>query len=78
MLYMEQADSAPAVAAVVLALAAVLLLTWLTLRFSSFIGRLLKDNGLNLVTRVMGLLAAAIAVQLIAGALQHWMRWGVS
>lgn len=22
--------------------------------------------------------AVAIAVQLIAGALQHWMRWGVS
>ncbi|WP_327585190.1 MarC family protein [Nonomuraea sp. NBC_00507] len=42
MLYVEQADSAPAVAAVVLAL------------------------------------AAAIAVQLIAGALQFWMRWGVS
>ncbi|TMR20835.1 NAAT family transporter [Nonomuraea turkmeniaca] len=78
MLYVEQAGSAPAVAAVVLALAAALLLTWLTLRFSPFIGRLLKDNGLNLVTRIMGLLAAAIAVQLIAGALQFWMRWGVS
>ncbi|NRQ39908.1 NAAT family transporter [Nonomuraea sp. NN258] len=78
MLYMEQAGDAAAVASVALALAAALLLTWLTLRFSPFIGRLLKDNGLNLVTRIMGLLAAAIAVQLVAGALQHWARWGVS
>ncbi|WP_433249554.1 MarC family protein [Streptosporangium sp. CA-135522] len=36
-------------------------------------GRLLKDNGLNLVTRIMGLLAAAIAVELVAGAVLHWV-----
>ncbi|MET9343379.1 MarC family protein [Nonomuraea sp. NPDC003804] len=77
MLYMEKADSGPATLAVVLAMVAALAITWLTLRFSSLIGRLLKDNGLNLVTRVMGLLAAAMAVQLVAGALQHWVRWGV-
>ncbi|MFD8564514.1 MarC family protein [Streptosporangium canum] len=78
MLYMEKADSAAAVAAVVLALAAALILTWMTLRFSSLIGRVLKDNGLNLVTRIMGLLGAAIAVQLVASAVQHWTRWGVT
>lgn len=78
MLYIEQAGDGPAVAAVALALAAALLVTWLTLRFSPLIERLLKDNGLNLMTRIMGLLAAAIAVQLIAGALQHWVTWGVS
>ncbi|MFF0867996.1 MarC family protein [Nonomuraea sp. NPDC003560] len=78
MLYMEKAATAAAVTAVVLALAAALLLTWLTLRFSFAIGRLLKDNGLNLVTRVMGLLAAAMAVQLVAAAVQHWTRWGVA
>ncbi|GAB2477251.1 MarC family protein [Streptosporangium sandarakinum] len=73
MLYVEKAGSAPAVVAVALALAAALLLTWLTLHFSPFIGRLLKDNGLNLVTRIMGLLAAAIAVELVAGAILHWI-----
>ncbi|MEV3982396.1 MarC family protein [Nonomuraea sp. NPDC049758] len=78
MLYMEKAATAAAVTAVGLAPAAALLLTWLTLRFSSVIGRLLKDNGLNLVTRVMGLPAAAMAVQLVAAAVQHWTRWGVA
>ncbi|MFI7439122.1 MarC family protein [Nonomuraea indica] len=78
MLYMEKADGVPALLAVGLAMVAALLLTWLTLRFSSLIGRVLKDNGLNLVTRVMGLLAAAMAVQLVAGALQHWVLWGVA
>jgi multiple antibiotic resistance protein len=78
MLYVERAATPSAVAAVGLALVAVLFLTWLTLRFSTVIGRLLKDNGLNLVTRVMGLLAAAMAVQLVAGAIQHWTNWGVS
>ncbi|MFI7638870.1 MarC family protein [Nonomuraea sp. NPDC049400] len=78
MLYMEKAAGVFAVLEVALALAAALVLTWLTLRFSAVIGRLLKDNGLNLVTRVMGLLAAAMAVQLVAGAVQHWMRWGVA
>ncbi|WP_084965411.1 MarC family protein [Thermoactinospora rubra] len=78
MLYMEKADDGAEIAAVALAMAAALLVTWLTLRFSAGIGRLLKDNGLNLVTRVMGLLGAAIAVQLVAGALQHWLRWGVA
>ncbi|MEU0567199.1 MarC family protein [Nonomuraea sp. NPDC005983] len=78
MLYMEKATGVSAVLEVALALAAALILTWLTLRFSAVIGRLLKDNGLNLVTRVMGLLAAAMAVQLVAGAVQYWMRWGVA
>ncbi|WP_433445139.1 MarC family protein [Nonomuraea sp. CA-141351] len=78
MLYMEKATGVSAVLEVALALVAALMLTWLTLRFSAVIGRLLKDNGLNLVTRVMGLLAAAMAVQLVAGAVQHWMRWGVA
>lgn len=78
LLYMEQAQGARATAAVGLALAAALVLTWVTLRFAPLIGRLLKDNGINLVTRIMGLLAASIAVQLIADALQHWVRWGVA
>lgn len=77
MLYMEQVDGPGAVLSVGLALAAALVLTWLSLRFSGVVARVLKDNGLTLLTRIMGLLAAAIAVQLVAGAVQHWVRWGV-
>ncbi|MER5317777.1 hypothetical protein [Streptosporangium roseum] len=46
--------------AVAMVMAAAPALTWLTPRFSSAIGRLLEDTGLHLVTRVMGLPAAAI------------------
>lgn len=78
MLYMERASGPGPVVSVWLALAAALMVTWVTLRFSGLISRLVRDNGLNLLTRIMGLLAAAIAVQLMAGAIAHWVQWGVT
>ena len=48
------------------AMAAVALTVWLALRFALAIHRLLRDNGVELVTRIAGLLLAAIAVQLVA------------
>jgi multiple antibiotic resistance protein len=48
------------------ATAAVALTVWLALRFALAIHRLLRDNGVELVTRIAGLLLAAIAVQLVA------------
>ena len=36
------------------------------MRFALAIHRLLRDNGVELVTRIAGLLLAAIAVQLVA------------
>ena len=39
---------------------------WLALRFSLGLNRLLRENGIHLLTRVFGLLLSAIAVQLIA------------
>src|SRR5580704_16112448 len=44
----------------------VIVAIWLAMRFALVIHRLLTDNGVELVTRIAGLLLAAIAVQLVA------------
>jgi multiple antibiotic resistance protein len=77
MLAMRGADSTGELVAVLLALVGVLGVVYLSMRFAPLLLRVLRDNGINLVTRVMGLLLAAIAVQLIAGAVQEWVRGGV-
>jgi multiple antibiotic resistance protein len=49
---------------------AVLLLTWLSFRAARRIRMVLGSSGVNLVTRIMGLLLAARAVQIIADGIQ--------
>lgn len=44
------------------------LVIWLTLRFSTVLNRMLRESGITLLTRVAGLLLAAIAVQMMADA----------
>ena len=39
--------------------------------------RVLRHNGIELLSRVMGLLVAAIAVQLVARAVEAWVTNGV-
>ena len=78
MLYMQQADSLGGVASVVLALLGVLVIVWLGMRYSGVIERLLKANGIELISRLLGFLLAAIAVQLIASAIADWVRFGVT
>jgi multiple antibiotic resistance protein len=62
----------------VLALAAAIVgvhvVLWVTMRFSLGIYRVIKDNGVELVTRIAGLLLAAIAVQLTADAIRAFVR----
>ena len=41
---------------------------WLVLRFSGIIVKILRPGGIEVLTRIAGLLLAAIAVQLIADA----------
>jgi len=47
-------------------------------RRATLLGRVLRDNGIDLLSRVMGLLVAALAVQLVASAVESWVRTGVS
>jgi multiple antibiotic resistance protein len=53
---------------VVLGIGVVLAVTWLALRYAGALERLLRDNGIHLITRVMGMLLVAISIQLIATA----------
>ena len=48
------------------AIAAVALAVWAALRFALVVHRVLTDNGVELLTRISGILVAAIAVQLVA------------
>jgi multiple antibiotic resistance protein len=76
-LYMRRAEGIGGNLSVVLALMAALAVVYVVMRYSVVIGRLLKANGIDLMSRVMGLLLAAIAVQLVAGGVAHWVESGV-
>ena len=66
MLYVQRIHGAGDGFALAGAMAALALAIWLAMRFALVIHRLLTDNGVELVTRIAGLLLAAIAVQLVA------------
>ncbi|QDB80096.1 MarC family protein [Georgenia sp. 311] len=68
MLAVQDADGPPGWIAIALAVLAVHVCLWLAMRFSIYIHRILGDGGTTLVTRIAGLLLAAIATQLMADA----------
>lgn len=74
MLAMEQAPGLGGQVAVAGALVAVLLLVYVVLRYAGLLRRVLRTNGVNLVTQVMGLLTAAIAVQFVADGVVEFIR----
>jgi multiple antibiotic resistance protein len=55
----------------------VLVVLWVTLRFAGLIRRLLGQAGIELATRISGLLLTAIEVQLVADAVREFIREGV-
>ncbi len=67
-LFVRQIHAAADFAAVAAAILLTHVIIWLTMRFSVHIIRLIKDSGVTLVTRIAGLLLAAIAVQMVANA----------
>ncbi len=66
MLYVQRARGAGEGFALAGAIIAVAVAAWLALRFAPVLHRVLTDNGVELLTRIAGLLLAAIAVQLVA------------
>ncbi|GGK83596.1 MarC family protein [Mangrovihabitans endophyticus] len=74
MLFVRRADGSVDYLVIALGIMAVMLLVWLVLRFSGVIVRLLRPGGIEVLTRIAGLLLAAIAVQLIADAVAAFVR----
>ena len=76
MLYVQRVHNAGNVLALALAIVAVTIVVWLVMRFSTVIQRVLTDNGVELLTRIAGLLLSAIAVQLVATAVLAFAHHG--
>jgi multiple antibiotic resistance protein len=66
MLYVQRIHGAIDVVALALAIAAAAVCAWLAMRFAEVIHRVLTDSGVELLTRIAGLLLSAIAIQLVA------------
>lgn len=75
MVFVKQADGTVGDwTAIALAVVAVHVSLYLAMRFANVIHRVLKDSGTILVTRIAGLLLAAIAVQLMADAIRAFIE----
>jgi len=77
MVFMREASTTSERVGVALGLSGALVVPWLTLRFAGLVRRLLGEPGIELVTRISGLLLTAIAVQLVADAVHEFIREGV-
>jgi multiple antibiotic resistance protein len=64
------------VAGFALALCAVIVVLYLAMRFCGVVQRVLRDSGVELLTRISGLLLSAIAVQLVAEAVRAFVKQG--
>jgi multiple antibiotic resistance protein len=76
MVFVQRASTAAQYVAFSVALLAVTVLLWLTMRFSGVIHRLLRPSGVELLTRIAGLLLSAIAVQLMVEAVRAFVASG--
>jgi MarC family membrane protein len=74
MLFVQRADGPGGYVAIAAGIILVLLAVWLILRFSGAIVRVLRPAGIEVLTRIAGLLLAAIAVQLVADAVAAYVH----
>ncbi|HEX4789331.1 MAG TPA: MarC family protein [Actinospica sp.] len=72
-LFVQRIHGAGDFLAVAAAIVATHVIIWLTMRYSVYIIRVIKDSGVTLVTRIAGLLLAAIAVQMVADAVHSYL-----
>jgi multiple antibiotic resistance protein len=77
MLFVQRVGSIGDAIAFAAAVAAVVVTLWLAMRFSGVILKVLRDSGVELLTRIAGLLLSAIAVQLIVDAVRTLIRGGL-
>jgi len=75
MLLMDQPD-AGGKAVVSAGILLALLIVWVALRMAAALVRVLKRTGVDLLTRVMGILLAAIAVEFVYQAVSSWIKAG--
>lgn len=74
MLFVQRAEGADEYLIIGIGILLVMLAVWLVLRFSGVIVKLLRPAGIEVLTRIAGLLLAAIAVQLIADAIDAFVQ----
>ena len=74
MLFVRRAGGVADYVVIGLGILAVMAVVWLALRFSNVIVKLLRPAGIEVLTRIAGLLLAAIAVQLIADAVDAFVK----
>lgn len=74
MVFVQQSTELSDYLAVGAGIAAVLASLYLAMRFAGVVQRVLGENGVELVTRIAGLLLSAIAVQMIADAVQAFVK----
>ncbi|ROT32024.1 MarC family protein [Micromonospora sp. HM5-17] len=68
MLFVQEAGGVADYLSIGVGIALVMVAVWLILRFSGIVVKVLRPAGIEVLTRIAGLLLAAIAVQLIADA----------
>jgi multiple antibiotic resistance protein len=73
MLFVKRADGLADQSAIAVGIVATMIAVWLALRFSGGIVHVLRPSGIEVLTRIAGLLLAAIAVQLIADAVSAFV-----
>jgi multiple antibiotic resistance protein len=73
MVFSDQIDGTDTFLAVSLGVVLVHVALWLAMRFSVPILRLIRESGVLLLSRIMGLLLSAIAVQLVADAVRAFI-----
>lgn len=74
MVFVQRSDESADYLAIAAAIIAVHVLLWIFMRYSVVILRILRESGILLLTRIAGLLLAAIAVQLIADAVRAFVE----
>jgi len=74
MVFVQRVDGVGDYLAVAAAIVAVHVLLWAFMRYSVVVLRVLRESGILLLTRIAGLLLAAIAVQLVADAVRAFVE----